>query len=326
MKRSLLLLSGLLITQTLVSQNSARFEPPAGKTLLIVGQDLDAIGGFEDVYDDGYTDNIGIVPGGITTYVDIPSLGGMRSKTNYGSGDVCGQCIIENPKYNNSVLAIGLYLVNQLEKTAEGKYDAEIRELGGWIRNTQRPVFLRIGYEFDGEWNSYEPGPYKKAFRHIVDIFREMHINNFVAVWQSSGRFEKDYLMQWYPGDEYVDWLAYSHFDNHGKGMLDIARDLKKPILIAESTPIHYRTSDDGEKVWKEWFEPFVKHIHDNQDVIKAVAYINTDWAPQPMWKGQNWGDSRIQADKFIRKNWITEIKTDFWLNASPSLFKILGQ
>src|ERR1700693_6422639 len=34
------------------------------------------------------------------------------------------------------------------------------------------PSFMRIGYEFDGEWNAYEPEAYVAAWRRIVEIFR----------------------------------------------------------------------------------------------------------------------------------------------------------
>jgi hypothetical protein len=37
--------------------HNAKFEPPAGKTLMLIGQDLGAIGGMEN-YSNGYVDNI----------------------------------------------------------------------------------------------------------------------------------------------------------------------------------------------------------------------------------------------------------------------------
>lgn len=306
----------------------ALFEPiEKNKTLLIVGQDLGAIGGFSKPNNDGYVDHIELVPGGITSYTSIPSLGGLNESTNYGCGDIDAKAIIQNRKFDNSVLVLGLYLVNELKNINQGEYDITIREMGEWIKATKRPVFLRIGYEFDGEWNHHDPEAYQLAYRRIVNIFRSTYVENCATVWQSTGRFDTTYLMQWYPGDDYVDWVGYSHFDNFGEATLQIARNHHKPVMIAESTPLHLQT-DEGNPhhVWNQWFIPFFNQIHANSDIIRAVAYINADWESQPMWAGQNWGDSRIQENEFIKKKWLEEISSDFWLNASPSLFQQLNQ
>ncbi|MEL7220627.1 MAG: hypothetical protein AAGJ93_04860, partial [Bacteroidota bacterium] len=59
-------------------------------------------------------------------------------------------------------------------------------------------------------------------------------------------------------------------------------------------------------------------------DRIKAFAYINADWDNQPMWTGQGWGDSRVQANPLIRQNWEEEVLTAPWLLASEGLFEAL--
>lgn len=80
--------------------------PPEGKTLLIVGQDLGAIGGLAD-YEDGYTDHINVIPAGLTTYTGLPALGGLKTLDNWGSGDVSAQMLMDEPTYANSVLSMG---------------------------------------------------------------------------------------------------------------------------------------------------------------------------------------------------------------------------
>ena len=87
---------------------SGKYTPPAGKTLLIVGQDLDAVA--------GYVEQVWETPGGVTTYTNISEGGeslllyGLSSTVNYGSGDVNGQKCLDD--YPHSALAIGLYLVD----------------------------------------------------------------------------------------------------------------------------------------------------------------------------------------------------------------------
>ncbi len=304
-----------------------KFLPSNGKTLLIIGQDLGAVGSFDSPNNNGYLDHIKITPAGITTYTSLNNLQGLKTLVNYGAGDVCGQCIIANPIFDSTILVIGLYMVNQLDNINNGSFDNQINELGNWIKSTDRPVFLRIGYEFDGPWNNYDKVKYKISFRHIVDHFRSLQVNNCAYVWQACG-YDYGDQMQWYPGDDYVDWFAYSHFSSNCNGvrMPDSARTHHKPLMIAEATPRGFNVSSQSSATcWNNWFKPFFNFIHANQDVIKAVAYINVNWDSQSMWAGQGWGDSRVQANDSILSLWKAEIQTDFWINSSSKLFCIVN-
>jgi hypothetical protein len=304
--------------------NAQKFIPPDGKVLLILGQDLGAVGGFSSPNDNGYADFFTDIPAGITTYTSLSSLNGLKSLDNWGSGDVCAQCILDNPRYDNSSIVIGLYIVNQLDDIISGSLDTKISELGKWIQDAKRPVFLRIGYEFNGSWNNYEPTKYKAAFRKICDELKQMGVTNFASVWQSEGSGTANQLLAWYPGDEYVDWMGYSHFTNKGNGIIELAKSKSKPVMIAEATPQKDLKSENGDLVWTNWFQPLFTQISNN-DVIKALAYINVDWESQPMWVGQGWGDSRIQVNEIVSTNWKTEIKSGKWLFGDENLFNLLS-
>ena len=312
--------------------SDAPFLPPEGHALLIVGQDLGAIGGLDD-YSDGYVDTVGIVPGGITSYTNIANLDGLTTVSNWGAGDVSAEMIVESDTYRNSVLAIGLWMSpSDLVDVGRGVYNVNIRELGTWMSEQERPIFLRIGYEFDGVHNAYEPDEYVIAYQHIVDTLDEQGVDNVAYVWQSA-TLGTTYLnhewLDWYPGDDYVDWFGLSYFEPQPdvlNDFLDLARDHNKPVMIAESTP--YGLPLDALSpafTWSYWFEPYFAFIRDNNDVIRAVAYINVDWDVQDMWRNQGWGDSRIQANETISENWLAEIEDDFWLNASDDLFTLLN-
>jgi hypothetical protein len=150
-----------------------------------------------------------------------------------------------------------------------------------------RPVFLRIGYEFAGSWNNYDQVAYKKSFRHIREMYDEMGVNNVAYVWQSHGADEPmDVLEAWYPGDDVVDWCAYSFFNRHKEAnMVDFARKKGKPCFIAEATPTITHPDPErasqgktkqtmlgdaaqAEEAWELWFKPLFKTIHDNPDVV----------------------------------------------------------
>jgi hypothetical protein len=62
---------------------------------------------------------------------------------------------------------------------------------------------------------------------------------------------------------------------------------------------------------WDEWFTPFFQFVADNNDLVRAVIYINA-------------GESRL-SDADIIKNWKTETKGSFWLRTTPNLFSDLG-
>lgn len=287
---------------------------PERKTWLFMGQDLGAVGGFPADHDQGYVDYLGVPPG-VTIYTDLQFPLSLRQRLNVGSGDLCGQCYLDNPTFDGAMIAIGVYMVNDLPGIVAGSRDANIALLGDFIRDTAQPVFLRIGYEFDGSWNGYDPALYIQAFRRIVDRLRAQGVRNFTTVWQGSGSTtNKTTLLRWYPGDDYVDWVGYSYFrqSNPSGGIMTIARERKKPVMIAEATPQRNLSLGDPTTHWNTWFAPFFTHIHANQDMIKAVAYINVRWFDQPAWNA-GWGDSRVQIRPEIKTQWMAEMQTSMW-------------
>jgi hypothetical protein len=48
-----------------------------------------------------------------------------------------------------------------------GKYDKALREFAAAVPEVGRPLFLRIGYEFNGHWNNYSAPEYVQAWRRI---------------------------------------------------------------------------------------------------------------------------------------------------------------
>ena len=332
----------------------AKFEPKNG-VLLFVGQELEAVGGLED-YNDGYLDHFQR-PAGWTTYTSInpgdesfgfihKGLDGLWETDDWGDNDYNATLQLESPNYNNMALAIGLSFVNHEEKVADGTHDKYIKKLGYFLLSLgKRPVFLRIAYEFDGHpWNHYDRESTLTAYRRMVDMLRARGITNTAFVWQSTGFMSSlKELEDWYPGDDYVDWLGYSFFNNWRKqNMIEFARIKGKPVFIAEATPTSSDKIADPEEnkgitkemklsnpkqaqmAWDEWFVPFFKTIDDNSDVIKAVHYINCHWDSHRMWfnnptfKGI---DARLHLSDTISKRWIKETSKNKYIQSSPDLY-----
>lgn len=333
----------------------AKFEPEGEKVILFVGQELEAIGGLE-AYNDGYFDHFP-TPGGFTMYTNIrpgdesfghtyKGLDGLTTTDDWGDSPSNMSLQIADQNFENCALAIGFELVNNEEKIASGEHDAYILRLGEWLKNLgRRPVFLRIGYEFDGHsWNHYDKVEYVKAYRRIKDKLDAMQVTNVAYVWQSTGWVTPfDLLEEWYPGDDYVDWCGYSFFARYEEAkMIDFAREKGKPVFIAEATPTisDHTVKFDGKtrktflsdpneakEAWEKWFSPFFQTIHENADVIKAISYINCNWKDHPMWKENKTFqeiDARLHLSKDISEKWLKETNTDRYLKASPELFDLL--
>jgi hypothetical protein len=184
--RSLIVPILLLIGSHAVGQNRAKFQPPDGRQLLIIGQDLGAIGGFDPPDNDGYSDHMDSKPGGVTTYTSMSELQGLDDPTNWGSGDICARQILDDPIYAQSVISMGLDMLGCDKRMASGELDEQVYSLAKWIKHTHRPIFLRIGYEFDGSWCNYDPAAYKTDFQKIVTIFKKMQVTNCATVWQAA--------------------------------------------------------------------------------------------------------------------------------------------
>ncbi len=368
MKRHVLLLSMLIVTMACGKKKNAtipismndvqkkkleKFEPNDGKVLLFVGQELEAVGGLEK-YNDGYLNHFQ-KPAGWTTYSSInpgdnsfgfthKGLDGIWETDDWGDNDYNASLQLSSSNYSNMALAIGLSFVNHEEKIADGTHDSYINKLADFLLSLgKRPVFLRIAYEFDGEpWNHYDQKSTITAYRRIVDMLRERGVNNTAYVWQSTGFMSSvEQLEDWYPGDDYVDWLGVSFFNYwHKISMFEFARKKGKPVFIAEATPTISDpdvTPDRGitletqlsnpeqvEQAWKEWFIPFFDAIEKNKDVVKAVSYINCHWDSHPMWydnptfKGI---DARLHLSDEISKRWLEKISNPRFIMSSPTLY-----
>jgi hypothetical protein len=189
-----------------------------------------------------------------------------------------------------------------LDSVAEGKSDAKIDALLDALTAYNRPVYLRLGYGFDDPANKYAPDVYVSAWKKFHERIQAKGSTNVALVWQSASCGESP-LADWYPGDEFVDWIGAS-YDECEDAAIQFAREHYRPVML--------EAASQGAS-WDEWFVPFFKFVNDNNDVVRAVIYINT-------------GESRIQLNDEIIKQWKNETRQSFWLRGRPDLFETLGQ
>nr|WP_299000363.1 glycosyl hydrolase [uncultured Allomuricauda sp.] len=336
------------------SRTIAKFEPKEG-VLLFVGQELEAVGGLEE-YGNGYLNHFP-KPAGWTTYTNISpgeysfglrleGLDGLWENADWGDNDYNAHIQHLDSDYSDMIMAIGLSFVNHEEKIADGTHDKYIDRLGNFLLSiNNRPVFLRIAYEFDGDpWNHYDRKATIQAYKRIVDKLRARGVDNVAYVWQSTGYFSnQEQLEEWYPGDDYVDWCGVSFFNRWEEiEMFEFARRKGKPVFIAEATPTISGSGEplgvtketqlsnpkQAEEAWQEWFLPFFNTIEENADVIKAVHYINCHWDSHPMWKENptfRGIDARLHLSDSISKRWLKRTSRAPFILSSENLYHQIG-
>jgi hypothetical protein len=326
---------------------AGKFTPPDGRVLLVIGQDVDSI--------DAYVSAVHIIPGGIASNTSLTEQRGLAHPSDDGAGVHHLDRLTET--YMDSTIILGLSVVDALDAIDTGAADANIDLLLDHLAPYDRPVFLRFGYAFDAPRNPHDPDTFKRAWVRFVEQIRRRNIENVAMVWQSATACEGTYqdlpISAWYPGDEYVDWVGLTYFNQPNEcdlapvdAVVNFAREHGKPAMVAGATPrgcnIAGRTfSPDGRafeprtgrQIWAAWFAPFFDYLREHAGTIRAVAYINADWAGQSTWgppyapeQGRfYWGDSRVQASPLVLQNWLAEIGKNYWLHGGAELFATLG-
>ena len=344
MMKPLMLIFGLLLgmfpTVSKAVEVQGKFAPSRGKVLMFAGQDNASVGGTGK-YRDGYVDNVG-VPGGITHYVYFSegwtngfdrtfakgAVAGLNRETEWASGPMHQKAYLESAVLQRCVMHISIAMEGNCEdKVADGSFDHLIAEFVDFVAAyPERPFLIRIGYEFDGSWNDYDPENFKLAFRRIVDALRERKLENFATVFASSSSVKEGQFEEYDPGEEYYDWIGYSWWggERDGQPALDFARKVGKPVFIAEATARgYYFDNEDAATVWNDWFTAFFQHIDDNLDVIRAVSYINADWDSQDMWDG--WGQTKLESAPLLKQRWLERMADPRFINAIDKPFEAIG-
>jgi hypothetical protein len=310
--------------------DQTKFVPPSGKTLLIMGQTVERITEYRRHFSDQP------IPGGWAAYWGIPEFKGVAEahRNNEVGNTQNHQMLID--EFPNTVVQSAMWMVGKWDvakKAGDGEYDEVIKKYSAWAKSVDRPIYLRIGYEFDGPHNELEPEAYVRAYKHIVDLMRAEGAENIAFVWHSyaSLPFNDHPLSAWYPGDDYVDWVAISVFGHAYNGtdfgpycddVLQFAKAHRKPVMIAESSPINGIDKESTE-AWNQWFVHFFTFTYSRN--IKAISFINEDWPSFGLAGIEAWKDSRLYNNSQIADAWFRETNKDRYLKQSTDLFEQLG-
>ncbi|MEN3310294.1 MAG: hypothetical protein V7603_6496 [Micromonosporaceae bacterium] len=177
----------------------------------------------------------------------------------------------------------------------DGSQDALIRRQAQAVAAYRRPLFLRWGWEMNGDWfpwsgakNRTRGAGYIAAWRHIHDIFAAAGATNVAWVWSPNYFSEPaqawNDMTKYYPGDAYVDWVGTSGY-SYGRQLPEFlfGRTYKtyaprKPIMISE-----VGIAESGGTTRPDWIRALATWIVAHP-VIAALVWFDTD-----TYKGTNW-------------------------------------
>jgi len=185
-----------------------------------------------------------------------------------------------------------------------GNYDDKLIQYGKDVAEYGNPVMLRWGHEFNGNWYPWSidasgqlvpASKWVEAYKHVHDLVVDAGGTNAIWIWcpnNSTSSSNGQSLTDYYPGDDYVDWLSidgynwgtteswssWTLFDGVFNSMYQslVTSFPGKPIIIGE----YGCTSTGGDKA--AWITDHFKKIKNNFPQIKAFVWFNvnkeTDW------------------------------------------------
>ncbi|OIH98491.1 MULTISPECIES: glycoside hydrolase family 26 protein [unclassified Curtobacterium] len=115
------------------------------------------------------------------------------------------------------------------EDITSGSFDAYLTKYAKALAANGQPLVIRFDHEMNGQWYNWSEsakqqnaaGSYKRMWQHVWQVFEDNGANQY-AIWDwSPSRIDKlgnpkyqtlDYMQQYYPGSEYVDWVGMSGY------------------------------------------------------------------------------------------------------------------
>jgi cellulose synthase (UDP-forming) len=179
-----------------------------------------------------------------------------------------------------------------------GRHDALIRSWARGLHAYGKPVLLRFAQEQNGTWypwgthiNGNQPGQYVQAWRHVHDIFAEMHADNVLWVWSPVARFGVALDTSEYPGDAYVNIVGLSGFNGgtalHWAGWRTFASVFDRSLLtlsrLAPSKPVQITevssaTAGGSRAAWVADMFRDLRHQPNVRSLVWFDVTKQTDW------------------------------------------------
>jgi len=234
-----------------------------------------------------------------------------------------------------------------LNSIINGSYDSYINGYAIQVKNWGKPLFIRLGHEFNGDWYTYGGAPngggtltgfgdptkadgperFIAAYKRVHDLFEANNVDNVVWVWclnnGSSPNEPWNVPEAYYPGDEYVDWIG---FDGYNFGttqtwsgwtsfysiynpMYQKFKTYNKPIMIGEFASVE---QGGNKSTWiTDAYSTWIKLVYTQ---IKAVT-----WFHIAKIEGTVYTDWRINSSTASLTAYQNAIADNYFLSSVPA-------
>jgi hypothetical protein len=229
-----------------------------------------------------------------------------------------------------------------LDAIVAGKWDAYIDSWVNQAKTFGRPFFVAWGLEMNGTWFPWSgsfygggaqlskgvyagPDLYKRAYRHIVDRARGVGAKNIIWVFHVQNySYPQDIWNQpkeYYPGDNYVDWLAMSTYGKQFRrdrwisasdAMTYAYDDLcavnsNKPVMLAEWGIGEFPTAGDK----AQWITDAFQIMKTRFRRLKAAVFWSERWENDD----GTYSDLRVTSSAQALRAYRLGISELFWLS-----------
>jgi hypothetical protein len=177
-----------------------------------------------------------------------------------------------------------------------GEHDGTIRAAADRVKAFGDPLLIRYAWEMAEGVNHADagtPAAFKAAWRRIVTTFGNRGATNAEFVWcPTAWAFHTGAAQQYYPGDDYVDWICADGYNwapgQSGKPWREFgdifdafyawASPHNKPLMVGE---FGVQEGTPGRKA--NWFRNIPSTLQNEYPDIKAIVYFDSD-KPYPWW------------------------------------------
>lgn len=180
----------------------------------------------------------------------------------------------------------------------DGHYDAFLNDYAKKLKAFGHPVLFRLNNEMNGDWCWYsafttckDTDIYKDVWRYIYQIFETNGVENVIWIWNphspSKPTFQWNHYMMYYPGDEYVDVIGLTGYNNgtYYPGEIwrsfdqiyqhtyeEYAKNFPQPFMIAEFAS----NSVGGDKA--AWVQNMFASLANYNRIKLAVWWSSVDY------------------------------------------------
>ncbi|MFH1684665.1 MAG: glycosyl hydrolase [Candidatus Margulisiibacteriota bacterium] len=227
-----------------------------------------------------------------------------------------------------------LATTNTLKAIASGNYDAYITTFAQAAKAWGSLVYIRFGHEMNGNWYPWDgthnggstgPAKYIAAWRHIHGIFSAEAATNVRWVWSpnhvSQPNEAWNEAIDYYPGDAYVDWIAFDGynwsggdwktFDQLFSTIYATFESYGKPLMIGE-----FASATDEAQSKATWITNTFASLENDYPKIKIFNWFNTRKYEATAGRTIDWRIESTTADQTAFKNAVSD---SYFLESKPS-------